>query len=145
MIGTENLKLAKELGIEQADLLVLTRVVEILNIRPPFTALERQDEAELAIAYLKAKYRKLAAIAERDYHAHRGVLRRAEMMEWTSPRGRVDEGLSDIVESFDDLHDLRTRREAYEALKDLLWGMRDTVYARRRTLEERNITERKEH
>lgn len=141
-IGVENLRLARELAIDAADLRTLGRVIEILNIRDPLAALERQDEAELAISYLKAKYRQRAALAERDYKIQRGQLRHAEREDWTSPRGKVDEGLLDYIEN--DLHSLRTIREQTEALKDLLWGMRDTVFARRRSLEERNITLRKE-
>jgi hypothetical protein len=131
LIGQHLLTFAKRLGIDHADIEVLVEVLEVLNLQPR-ESLEQQDAAELSAGYLRSRYTMASNKAERDYHVQRGKLRAAMRDEWTSPRGKVDEGLSDAVEG--SLLEARDERERAVALSDLLRGLYWTVSKRRISL-----------
>lgn len=142
-IGRENLRLAKELGIETDDISVMARCLEILSEYSNELAMTTQDELELKASYLKAKYIKKSNIADRDHRLVRGQLRGAHRDEYTTPRGRLlEDALEDAIEL--DLETSANLREQAAALKDLLWGLNTTCFGRRRTLEEISTNSRKD-
>lgn len=130
-------RFAKSLGLEGDDMDRLWNVLEMIGELDVHLALRHQDDLEVGINYLRAKYVRLRNLAERDYKVLWSQSREAMRDSFTSPRGALDsEGLDAMAETDENVLAAHTERERLRALADLLWGLYQTIYKRRDTLRE---------